>query len=45
LEAFDEPHEYTVDASGATAAGTWTLHIEDTAGVDEGTLNSWALHF
>ncbi|MFC4564300.1 proprotein convertase P-domain-containing protein [Nocardiopsis mangrovi] len=45
LEAFDEPHEYTVDASSAQAAGTWTLHIEDRTAQDSGTLNSWALHF
>ncbi|WP_062217531.1 proprotein convertase P-domain-containing protein [Streptomyces sp. NBRC 109706] len=45
LEAFDEPHEYTVDASAAEADGTWTLRVEDTAGGDQGTLYSWSLHF
>ncbi|TDC18904.1 hypothetical protein E1265_24665 [Streptomyces sp. 8K308] len=45
LEPYDEPHQYTVDASGTTANGTWTLRVDDNAGADEGTLNSWALHF
>jgi serine/threonine protein kinase/subtilisin-like proprotein convertase family protein len=45
LEEYDEPHEYTVDASAAVADGTWTLRIEDTAGADVGTLNSWGLEF
>ncbi len=26
------------------AAGTWTLHVDDNAGLDVGTLNSWTLH-
>ncbi|MFD5318493.1 proprotein convertase P-domain-containing protein [Streptomyces sp. NPDC127098] len=45
LEPYDEPHEYTLDASAATADGTWTLRVEDTASADQGTLNSWSLHF
>ncbi|UED88148.1 protein kinase domain-containing protein [Streptomyces profundus] len=45
LEAFDEPHEYTVDASAAGADGMWVLVVRDTAGLDEGTLNSWSLRF
>ncbi|MDT0443045.1 protein kinase domain-containing protein [Streptomyces johnsoniae] len=45
LEAFEGPHEYSVDASAVGASGTWTLRIDDTAAVDEGTLNSWSLSF
>ncbi|GAB2894755.1 protein kinase domain-containing protein [Streptomyces mayteni] len=45
LEVFDEPTDYTVDASAVAANGTWTLRIEDTLSIDEGTLNSWSLDF
>ncbi|MFC3996474.1 protein kinase [Nocardiopsis sediminis] len=45
LEPYGEPHDYTIDASSAGAAGTWTLRIEDTTAQDTGTLNSWALEF
>ncbi|MDT0265778.1 proprotein convertase P-domain-containing protein [Streptomyces sp. DSM 44915] len=45
LEPFDEPHEYTVDASAVTANGTWRLRVEDNASADTGTLNSWSLRF
>jgi subtilisin-like proprotein convertase family protein len=30
---------------GAPMDGTWTLRVDDTAGVDFGTLNSWSLSF
>jgi subtilisin-like proprotein convertase family protein len=29
--------------NGQTAAGTWSLKVQDLAGVDVGTLNSWSL--
>jgi zinc metalloprotease ZmpA len=29
--------------NGSTAAGTWRLRVQDLAGVDVGTLNSWSL--
>ncbi|MFC3995004.1 proprotein convertase P-domain-containing protein [Nocardiopsis sediminis] len=45
LEAFEGSHQYTVDASAATAAGTWTLRVEDSAAADTGTINSWSLNF
>ncbi len=45
LDPHEGPHEYTIDASAAPAGGTWTLRIEDSAAVDEGTLNSWSLLF
>ncbi|MDT0319214.1 protein kinase domain-containing protein [Streptomyces millisiae] len=45
LDPYDEPHEYTLDASAATASGTWTLRVEDTLSSDSGTLNSWSLRF
>ena len=31
------------DFDGQAAAGTWTLHVVDTAKVDTGTVESWAL--
>ena len=35
---------FTVEGfEGVDRAGTWTLRVEDLAGGDEGTLNSWSL--
>ena len=36
---------FTLSGSGVDADGTWTLAVTDNAGLDEGTLNSWALQF
>ncbi|WP_078843558.1 S8 family peptidase [Streptomyces albus] len=36
---------YTVDASGETADGVWTLRVHDPASAKPGFLNSWALRF
>ncbi|MGP4112845.1 proprotein convertase P-domain-containing protein [Streptomyces sp. 4N509B] len=40
----DGSFTYTVNAAAVVANGTWTLAVEDTAGLDQGTLNSWGLH-
>lgn len=34
---------YTVNLSGETANGIWTLRVQDAATVDTGTLTSWTL--
>jgi hypothetical protein len=34
---------YTVDLSGKTATGTWTLTVRDAAAGDTGTLDGWTL--
>ena len=31
--------------NGEVATGDWTLHVEDTAGSDTGTINGWSLTF
>ncbi|WP_418609664.1 S8 family serine peptidase [Pseudoalteromonas sp. US3C1013] len=31
--------------NGEVATGDWTLHVEDTAGSDTGTINGWSLKF
>jgi len=42
--ADDLNDSFTVsDFNGQSAAGEWTLRVSDNAGVDTGTLNSWAL--
>ena len=37
------PEQPLADLNGESAAGTWTLEITDTAGGDDGQLNSWSL--
>ncbi|MCB9594559.1 MAG: proprotein convertase P-domain-containing protein [Sandaracinaceae bacterium] len=43
----DLSQTYTLDATGdafeGDPTGTWTLHVSDNAGVDTGTLDSWAV--
>jgi subtilisin-like proprotein convertase family protein len=39
----DVTETYTVDLSGETANGTWTLSVQDVFTVDAGTLNGWTL--
>jgi len=34
---------FTVDLSGETANGTWTLSVQDVFTIDSGTLNGWTL--
>jgi hypothetical protein len=34
---------YTVDLSGETAVGTWTLQVRDASTLDSGTLDTWSL--
>jgi subtilisin-like proprotein convertase family protein len=34
---------YTVDLSGETTAGVWTLRVQDAAAIDTGYINSWKL--
>ena len=41
--AADVNETYTVDLSGETANGTWTLSVRDAFAVDSGTLNGWTL--
>ncbi|GAA2476946.1 proprotein convertase P-domain-containing protein [Streptomyces gobitricini] len=36
---------YGIDATTATAAGTWTLKVTDSAGGSTGQLNAWSLGF
>jgi serine protease len=36
---------YTVNASAATANGTWRLRVNDNAGGDTGFIDSWSLQF
>jgi subtilisin family serine protease len=39
----DVDETYTVDLSGETANGTWTLSVQDAFTIDSGTLNGWTL--
>jgi len=34
---------YSVNLSGESAAGTWTLRVQDAASIDTGYINSWKL--
>ncbi|MFI9305805.1 M4 family metallopeptidase [Streptomyces triculaminicus] len=43
--AADVKETYTVDASGASATGTWKLQVQDVYSGDDGTVNSWKLSF
>ncbi|UED83356.1 S8 family peptidase [Streptomyces profundus] len=36
---------YRVAGAGVDADGTWTLEVTDSATLDQGTLNAWALQF
>ncbi|MDT0342472.1 S8 family peptidase [Streptomyces litchfieldiae] len=36
---------YTLNGTGLSADGTWTLRVTDNANADEGHLNGWALQF
>jgi subtilisin family serine protease len=36
---------YLLDGAGLAADGTWTLRVTDSANLDEGVLNGWALRF
>ncbi len=38
--SFSLPTQFT----GEQGAGNWVLHVDDNAGLDTGTLNSWTLH-
>ncbi|MGH3762905.1 S8 family peptidase [Actinophytocola sp.] len=39
----DVNETFTVDLSGETANGTWTLSVQDVFSIDTGTLNGWTL--
>ncbi|HRC54795.1 MAG TPA: S8 family serine peptidase [Kofleriaceae bacterium] len=39
-QSFSLPTQFT----GQQGAGNWVLHVDDNAGLDTGTLNSWTLH-
>ncbi|MEX2983743.1 M4 family metallopeptidase [Streptomyces sp. C36] len=43
--AADVKETYTVDASGASATGTWKLQVQDVYSGDDGTVNGWKLSF
>ncbi|MFE0045336.1 M4 family metallopeptidase [Streptomyces albireticuli] len=43
--AEDVKETYTVDATGASASGTWKLQVQDVYSGDDGTVNSWKLSF